>query len=80
MRTDKKLANWVRMHRIKSSFIVAFCGVTIYFEFFPCNLKIKAGFFSLFTRKEKVSKKLRRWILGERNLPPDSITETVIKV
>lgn len=60
-------------NRIKTGFLMAFVGVTWYFGFYP-------WLFSKLVWKEKISKKLRRWILGEQNLPPDSITETYVKV
>ena len=33
-----------------------------------------------FRKREKITKKLRRWFLFENNYPPESITETWIEV
>lgn len=73
MRFDQKIVHWVTHHRIKTFFLIAFIGGTWYAGFYP-------WIFSKLMWKEKLSKKLRRWILGEQNLPPASITEAVVKV
>ena len=73
MRFDHKIVNWIYLHKIKTGFIVAFVGVCQYFGVYPWLI-------SKLTWKESFSKKLRRWILGERNLPPDSIKEAFYKV
>ena len=73
LRIDQKITNWIKHHRIKTGFIIAFIGATWYMGFYP-------WIFSKLTWKERLSKKLRRWILGEQNLPPPSINETYVKV
>jgi hypothetical protein len=65
--------HWVTNHKIKTGFIIAFIGATWYMETFP-------WLFSKLLWKERLSKKLRRWILGEQNLPPASITEVFYNV
>lgn len=73
MRLDQKLVHWVTHHKIKTGFLLAFIAGTWYWGFYP-------WIFSKLVWKERFSKKLRRWILGEQNLPPASITEAVFKV
>lgn len=73
MRFDQKIMHWIVNHRIKTFFLLAFIGGTWYGGFYP-------WIFAKLAWKEKISKKLRRWILGEQNLPPPSITECSYKV
>lgn len=65
--------HWITHHRIKTAFLVGFIAATWYGGFYP-------WLFSKLMWKERMSKKLRRWILGEQNLPPASITEAFVKV
>ncbi len=37
MRIDKRLANYVKLHKIKSSFVVLFVGLGYWYGFYPCR-------------------------------------------
>ena len=68
MSWDKKVQNYVKMHKVKTGFMVLFFGLTTYYDWYRWTA-------NKFIHREKFRKKLRRWILGEDNLPPKSIQE-----
>ena len=37
MRADRRLANYVKMHKIKSTFVAGFVAVGYWYGFFPCT-------------------------------------------
>jgi len=68
MRIDDKVKDFIKKSPVKTTFFFGFLVLTKYF-----------GFYSWLSRmifyQEPTRKKLRRWILGENNLPPESIME-----
>lgn len=37
MRFDKRMMNWIQLHKIKTSFILIFAGLAQYFGMYPCK-------------------------------------------
>lgn len=68
MRYDDQIKDYVKQHPFKTGFFIGFIALTKYFQ-------VYSWLSSIIFFTEPIRKKLRRWILGENNLPPDSIME-----